>query len=39
MVSGDVSDVITFSTFVDLDDFAETFDSECFLSVEMSAVT
>ena len=38
MVHGEVSDVVTFSTFADLDDLAETFDSECFLSVKMSAV-
>ena len=38
-VSGDVSDIVTFSTFADLDDFTEAFDSECLLSVKMSAVT
>ena len=38
-VSGDVSDIVTFSTFVDLNDFLETFDSECLLSVKMTAVT
>ena len=39
MVSGDVSDILAFSTFADLDKFTETFDSECFLSAEMAAVT
>ena len=38
-VSGDVSNIVAFSTFVDLNDFAETFDSECLLSIEVSAVT
>ena len=37
-VSGDVSDIVAFSNFADLNDFTETFDSECLLSVEMSAV-
>ena len=38
-VSGDVSDIVAFSTFADLNDFAEAFDSECLLYIEMSAVT
>ena len=38
-VSGDVSDIVAFSIFADLNDFAEAFDSECLLPVEMSAVT
>ena len=39
MVSGDVSDVAALPTIVDLDDFAETFNSECLLSIEVSLVT
>ena len=39
MVSGDVSDIVAFSIFADLNDFTEAFDSECLLPVEMSAVT
>ena len=38
-VSGDVMDVVTLSMVADLDDFAETVNPECFLSVKMSSVT
>ena len=38
-VSGDVSDIVAFSIFADLNDFAEAFDSQCLLPIEISAVT
>ena len=39
LVSGDVTDVITLSMVADLDDFAETVNPECLLSVKMSSLT
>ena len=39
MVSGDVSDVVALPTIADLDDFTETFNSDCLLSIEVSSVT
>ena len=38
-VSGDVPDVVALPTIADLDDFTETFNSECLLSIEVSLVT
>ena len=38
-VSGDVMDVVTLPMVVDLDDFEETVNPECFLSVKMFSVT
>ena len=38
-VSGDVTDEVTLSMVVDLDDFAETVNPECFLAIKMSSVT
>ena len=38
-VSGDVSDVVALPTITDLNDFTETLNSECLLSIEVSLVT
>ena len=38
MVSGDVTDVVTFSMVAYLDDFTEAVDSECLLSIKMPSV-
>ena len=38
-VSGDVTDVVTFSMVADLSDFTETLNPECFLAVKMSSIT
>ena len=37
-VHGEVSDIVNLSTLADLDDLAETFDPQCFLSIEMSTI-
>ena len=38
-VSGDVTDVVTFSMVAYLNDFTEAIDSECLLSVKVPSVT
>ena len=38
-VSGDVTDVVTFSMVAYLDDFTEAVNSECLLSVKVPSVT